>query len=155
MYMLGAKYGFGPSADFIAQTSDPRSAQQIRGFCCANLQSFACKEQAGQGAELHFAQRYDQPTARYTTWIERYIHRLCSTKYHPKLASRSRFISSCQVPSEVCRRIPRISTQSEDPRLASRSRFLSNYQVRYRRDPRISTQSEDPRLASRSRFVSS
>ena len=31
--MLGAKYGFGPSADFAVQTSDRRSAQQIRELC--------------------------------------------------------------------------------------------------------------------------
>ena len=31
VYMLGEKYGFGPSADFAAQTLDRRSAQQIRG----------------------------------------------------------------------------------------------------------------------------
>ena len=29
--MLGTKYGFGSSADFAAQTSDRRAAQQIRG----------------------------------------------------------------------------------------------------------------------------
>ena len=28
MYMLGTKYGFGPSVDFAAQTSDRRYAQQ-------------------------------------------------------------------------------------------------------------------------------
>ena len=48
IYMLSAKYGFGLSADFVAQTPDPRSAQQIRGShsslrylqincACANL----------------------------------------------------------------------------------------------------------------------
>ena len=31
--MLCAKYGFGPSEDFVAQTSDSRSAQTIRRFC--------------------------------------------------------------------------------------------------------------------------
>ena len=30
VYMLSAKYGFGLSADFVAQTPDPCSAQQIR-----------------------------------------------------------------------------------------------------------------------------
>ena len=35
--MLCAKFGFEPSEDFIAQTTDLRSAQTIRGFCCQKL----------------------------------------------------------------------------------------------------------------------
>ena len=30
--MLGTKYRFVPSADFVLQTSDPHSVQQIRGY---------------------------------------------------------------------------------------------------------------------------
>ena len=40
--ILGAKYGFGPSVDFPAQTLDPRFAQQIRVFLFIRLYYAGC-----------------------------------------------------------------------------------------------------------------
>ena len=45
--MLGAKFGFGPSADCIARNSDPRLAQSIQGlspstFCATLSEDHTC-----------------------------------------------------------------------------------------------------------------